>query len=129
QVTDGDTILGATQGADPFAFLQDALSNLQTTPSKFETDLSADEDASVLELSQKVGGKNVFNYAIARVKYRAPSGADASNVQVFFRVFSTLVSALDYDTLNPTFLTQTGNYRRTASTAGSSAMPLLGIHT
>src|SRR5262249_315700 len=87
----------------------------------------ADESASVLELSQKVGGKNVFNYAVARVRYLAPAQTPATDVQVFFRVFSTLVSALDYDSVNPTSSTQTGNYRRTASTAAASATPLLGI--
>ncbi len=122
QVTDGDTMLGATQGSDPFGFLQGALTTLRTTPSKFESNLSADEDASVLELSQKVGGKDVFNYAVARVRYRAPSGVNA-DVQVFFRVFSTLVSALDYDSTSA--LAVPGNYRRTGDTSGS--MPLLGI--
>ena len=125
QVTDGDTILGATQGSDPFGFLQDALTNLRATPSKFETDLSADEDASVLELSQKVGGKNVFNYAVARVRYLAPAQTPATDVQVFFRVFSTLVSALDYDSTSASAVA--GNYRRTGNTSGS--MPLLGIQT
>jgi len=123
QVTDGDSILGVNQGSDPFAFLQDALTSLRTTPSKFETDLSADEGQSVLELSQKVGGKNVFNYAVARVRYLAPAQTPATDVQVFFRVFSTLVSALDYDSTSASAVP--GNYRRTANTSGS--MPLLGI--
>jgi len=125
QVTDGDTFLGATQGSDPFGFLQDALTTLRATPSKFETDLSADEGASVLELSQKVGGKNVFNYAVARVRYLAPAQTPATDVQVFFRVFSTLVSALDYDSTSASPVA--GNYRRTGNTSGS--MPLLGIQT
>ena len=123
QVTEGGSKLGVSQGSDPFAFLQDALTSLRNTPSKFETNLSADEDASVLELSQKVGGKNVFNYAVARVRYVAPAQTPATDVQVFFRVFSTLVSALDYDSTGSGAVT--GNYRRTGNTSGS--MPLLGI--
>jgi hypothetical protein len=123
QVTEDGSILGVPfQGHDQFTFLQDVLTSLRNTQSKFET-LSADEDASVLELSQKVSGKNVFNYAVARVRYLAPAQTPATDVQVFFRVFSTLVSALDYDSTSSGAVS--GNYRRTGNTSGS--MPLLGI--
>jgi hypothetical protein len=126
QVTEGDTKLSVPQGADPFAFLQSAMANLRADPARFENELSADENVSVLELSQQVGGKNVFNYAIARVRYVAPAQTPATNVQLFFRVFSTLVSALDYDSTSGS----TGNYRRTGNTSGPSgvgSMPVLGI--
>src|SRR5207249_3778867 len=70
-----------------------------------------------------VGGNRVFNYAVARVRYVASAQTPASDVQVFFRVFSTLVSALDYDSTSSGAVT--GNYRRTGNSSGS--MPLLGI--
>jgi Common central domain of tyrosinase len=121
------TVVGVTQGdADvdsnaPFTFIQGVLSSLRTDPSQFVTQFSEDESASVLELSRSVNSQRVYNYAIARVRYRAPVTIDASNVQVFFRAFSTMVSALDYDATGGTL----GNYRRTGNSSGS--MPLLGI--
>jgi hypothetical protein len=125
----GEIKLGVTQGDAgtdanaPFTFLGGVLSSLRANPSQFVTQFSEDENASVLELSRSVGGQRVYNYAIARVRYRAPVTVNASNVQVFFRAFSTMVSALDYDSTSGS----TGNYRRTGN--GSGSMPLLGIET
>jgi hypothetical protein len=121
------TVVGVTQGdADtdsnaPFTFIQGVLSSLRGDPSQFVTQFSEDESASVLELSRSVNSQRVYNYAIARVRYRAPVMVDASSVQVFFRAFSTMVSALDYDATSGTL----GNYRRTGNSSG--VMPLLGI--
>ena len=131
-VNPAGSVLGVTQGnADtdanaPFTFINGVLSALRMDPSQFnDVNFSEDENASVLELSHSVGmppnTQRVYNYAIARVRYRAPVTIDAANVQVFFRAFSTMVSALDYDSTSGT----TGNYRRTGNTSGS--MPLLGI--
>jgi hypothetical protein len=119
--------LGVTQGDAttdpnaPFTFINGVLTALRTDPSQFVTQFSEDENASVLELARSVGGQRVYNYAIARVRYRAPVTVDATNVQVFFRAFSTMVSALDYDSTSGS----TGDYRRTGNTSGS--MSLLGI--
>ena len=120
------TVAGVTQGLDtdpnaPFTFIQGVLASLRNTPSQFETQFSDDENISVLELSRSVGSQRVYNYAIARIRYRAPVTVDATNVQVFFRAFSTMVSALDYDSTSGT----TGNYRRTGN--GSGSKPLLGL--
>ena len=123
----GGVVVGVTQGDAgtdpnaPFTFIQGVLSSLRGDPSQFVTQFSEDETASVLELSRSVGSQRVYNYAIARVRYRAPMTVDASNVQVFFRAFSTMVSALDYDSTGGSI----GNYRRTGNSSGS--MPLLGI--
>ena len=79
---------------------------------------------SRLELSQKAGPGNaqrVYNYVVAKVRYLAPVGVPAG-VSVFFGVFSTAVSALDYDATSGT----RGNYRRTGNT-NASTVPLLGI--
>jgi len=124
-----DTRVGVTQGdADvdpnaPFTFIQGVLASLYNDHTQFESQFTEDENGSVLELSRSVGSQRVYNYAIARVRYRAPMTVDATNVQVFFRAFSTMVSALDYDATSGL----TGNYRRTGNTSGS--MPLLGIET
>jgi Common central domain of tyrosinase len=121
--------VGVTQGdADvdsnaPFTFIQSVLSNLRGDPTQFDSQFSQDENVSVLELSRSVAGQRVYNYAVARVRYRAPVTVDASNVQVFFRAFSTMVSSLDYDSTTGS----SGNYRRTSNSSG--AMPLLGIET
>lgn len=85
-------------------------------PSPFDF-ISQDEQASQLELSRSVGGIRVFNFAVAKVRYRANT-TDATDVKVFFRGFNVMVSALDYN--NP--ISATGNYRR--SVAGN--IPLLG---
>jgi Common central domain of tyrosinase len=126
-VTQGD--MDANHNA-PFEFIQAVVSafnsfnpaNPHDPSHPFLTQLSEDETVSQLELSQKVGGQRVYNYAVAKVRYLAPSGVDATNVSVFFRVFSTAVSALDYDAAGGT----TGNYRRTGNTNAAS-VPLLGI--
>lgn len=110
----------------PFAFIQNVISAFNHLPDDsshpFRSQLSEDETASQLELSQKVGGERVYNYVVAKVRYLAPTGVPAANVSVFFRVFSTAVSALDYDAAAG----PTGNYRRTGNVNGSS-VPLLGV--
>ncbi len=115
-----------TDSNAPFEFIQQVVKNFNNQPNNnshpFLTQLTEDESGSQLELSQKVGGQRVYNYAIAKVRYLAPSGVDATNVGVFFRVFSTAVSGLGYDATSGS----TGNYRRTGNTNASS-VPLLGI--
>jgi Common central domain of tyrosinase len=130
QIHTGGTLSGQTQGdADtdanaPYAFIQGLVASFNSLPNNSAHPflaLSSDEDASVLELSRSVNNQRVFNYAVAKVRYVAPATVDAANVSVFFRVFSTMVSALDYDSTSGA----TGNYRRAGS--GGSAVPLLGI--
>ena len=83
--------------------------------------LSQDQQVSQLELNSTIGTTPVFNYAVAKVRYRA-SMQPASNVQVFFRAFTTMRSALDYSYVapNPPQI----NYPRSGTPA--SAVPLLG---
>jgi hypothetical protein len=122
-VTQGDM---DTDHNAPYSFIQGVISAFNGLPNDnshpFLTQLSEDETASQLELSQKVGGERVYNYAVAKVRYLAPSGVPATGVSTFFRVFSTAVSALDYDSASG----PGGNYRRTGNTNASS-VPLLGI--
>jgi Common central domain of tyrosinase len=130
--TSDSPLAGVTQGDmdtdpnAPFAFIQAVISGFNSRPNDnthpFLTQLSEDETASQLELSQKVAGQRVYNYAVAKVRYLAPSGVPATNASVFFRVFSTAVAALDYDNTGGL----TGNYRRTGNANGGT-VPLLGV--
>jgi hypothetical protein len=117
-----------TDANAPFKFIQQMLANFNSLPNDashpFLTQLSEDESATISQLELATGNdpKRFYNYAVAKVRYRAPVGVPATNVSVFFRVFSTVVSALDYDTTSGT----TGNYRRTGN-INASSVPLLGI--
>lgn len=80
--------------------------------------LPSDLEVNRLELaSNDVNGDPVFNYALARVRFRAPEGVNAADVRVFFRMWTTGWTALEYS-LN-------GSYRRAGN--GPSASPLLGL--
>jgi hypothetical protein len=126
QVKQGDLVAGITQQpGDPFSFINNLVTSFNSLPDDnnhpFLTQLSQDENASQLELSPTSGGTPVFNYAVAKIRYRGD--VPAQNASAFFRAFKTMVSALDYDhTSGPT-----GNYRRSGNTAGS--VPLLGIQS
>jgi hypothetical protein len=84
--------------------------------------ISQDEVQSQLEAGQTIGGTPVFNFAVAKVRYRANTTA-AGSVQVFFRTFSMMRSALDYSYVgnNP----PTINYTRSGS--WPNGVPLLGL--
>jgi Common central domain of tyrosinase len=138
KVTTGQTIgvgPGAMTQADPTLlhpnpandFIQGVVANFNSLPNNSGHPflaLSADEAGSTLYLpGQDSAGVNVYNYAVAKVRYLAPLTVPASNVRVFFRAFSTLVSALDYDQTSGS----TGNYRRSGNTP--AAVPLLGIES
>ena len=76
------------------------------------------QETNRLELgTNDVNGDPVFNYAIARVRFRAPEGIEAADVRVFFRIWGTGWTALEYN-LN-------GSYRRFGDAPG--ATPLLGV--
>src|SRR5262249_40695204 len=79
-------------------------------------DILVDETASHLELSEAVNGTNVFNFAVARVRFRSLI-ADATNVRAFFRLFPASTTSTDFDSST--------TYRRAGQ--GGVAIPLLGI--
>ena len=62
-------------------------------------------------------GKRAYNYAVARVRFRAPEGVNAENVRMFFRLCTTGWSGLEYDTAR--------SYRRHGD--GPGAVPLFGL--
>lgn len=89
----------------PLKFVQDLLAAyndpmLPRAPGHpFDLDLVANEDSSAVEIAGTVGpspGTPVYNFAIARVRYRALSTA-ASNVRVFFRVFQASTTSTAYE--------------------------------
>jgi hypothetical protein len=78
--------------------------------------ISTDETGSRLELSEKVNGTPVYNFAVCRVRYRALS-VPAPTVRVFFRLFQTAATGTNYDS--------SGSYRRGGLTG--TVIPLLGV--
>ena len=67
-------------------------------------DISPDQETSQLEWMETSGGTRVFNYAVAKVRYKAPiptlpppNANDAENVKVFFRLFNTAGTAMQYN--------------------------------
>jgi hypothetical protein len=75
---------------DALTFIRNITSNI--TPAQF-TSLTGDQQASTLSsMPLTTGGQRVFNFALARV--RLNSGvANAENVRVFFRMFTTQTTA------------------------------------
>ena len=119
QVKQNDPKFGATMGSDPCAFITQVISNLNagtTGEQTFETGIRVDYDGSQLELSEKVGGTPVYNFAIAKVRYRAIARS-ATDMRVFFRLFPVATTSLEYD--------QTTSYRRCED--DEKIVPLLGI--
>jgi hypothetical protein len=124
QVTQGvqDPIFGLTCTGDQLGYLGQVLAKLRgpgghalfesmpTAPTPF------DPTGSELELSQKVGGVPVFNFAIAQVRY-AGGTLPADQVPVAFRLFTTAVTGTDYD--------PTGTY---ATNGATPPVALLGLH-
>lgn len=120
QIDEGaPAFFNATMGTDAPAFITSVIQNLNsgnTAGQTFEGDISIDQQTSRLELSETVGGVRVFNFAVAKVRYRALS-VSADDVRVFFRLFPASSTSLEYN--------QSTNYRRAVS--GSDVTPLLGI--
>ena len=120
QIEEGQPRFGFNIGADAAAassFLQEVVDSFNTlglTNHPYDT-ISTDQQASRLELSEKVNGKRVFNFAVARVRYRGQT-LDANGVRVFFRLFTTAATGLDYN--------ENSTYRRSA---GATPVSLLGL--
>jgi hypothetical protein len=102
QVKQGQSKFGAPVGgstpADAITFIQQVINNLNsgsTGGQTFESDL--DPDATQVALYQTdTSGTAVFNFAIAKVRYRAIA-QDAQAVRVFFRLCPALTVSLAYD--------------------------------
>jgi hypothetical protein len=118
QIEQDQSKFGANVGTDPTGFITQALTNLNAGSSGGDTfdAISTDQQTSRLELSQMVGGKRVYNFAVAKVRYRALTSS-ATDVRVFFRLFPVATTSVAYD--------QATTYRR--HTSGSAVIPLLGV--
>jgi len=120
QIQEQTARFGFNSGSDAAAaatFLQqvvDSFNGLGLANHPFDT-IATDQQASRLELSEKVSGKRVFNFAVARVRYRGQT-LDANGVRVFFRLFTTAATGLDFN--------ETSTYRRTP---GATPVALLGL--
>jgi hypothetical protein len=124
RVNAGGQAFGATMGAaaaDAPAFIQQAITNLNThnttvTGGQTFEGLPTDEQTAFVELSEQVSGTRVFNFALAKVRYRSLT-AQAPDVGVFFRLFPAATTSTDYH--------QATTYRRSGT--GAAAIPMLGI--
>lgn len=118
----GLTRAGITHGSGAGAslnFIQALLGQFNATPTDEDHpffDISQDPEESQLELASQSGGQPIFNFAVAKVRYRAPATINADDVKVFFRLFTTAATGFVYD--GATYPRQ-GN--------GASAAPLLGL--
>jgi hypothetical protein len=113
QVARGDTRFGVTMGTDPFKFLADvtaALTTGQGNAGGESFDANTEEQDEVISTAPlRMRGltfEPVFNFAIARVHYRALA-QPATNVRVFFRLFAANSTSTDFQT--------TTTYRRSPS--------------
>jgi len=121
----GDAKFGVTMGPDANsapAFIQNVIANLNNGHGTaggqtFDQDLTTDEDGSSLFVWPQDSGKNVFNFAIAKVHYIGLIGA--TNVRVFFRLFQAQTTNAAFDPAT--------SYRRAASNPHGQPIPLAGI--
>lgn len=125
QLKAGDKMFGLTagQGTSPqdgaTTWIQKTIDNLNNDPAGlgpvFDA-LPSDEDTAVLDLLQTdSSGNNIYNFALARVRYQDTQVA--SPVSVFFRIFAAQQVATTYD--------PTTTYR--SYTSGSTVVPVLGL--
>ncbi|MBY8976758.1 hypothetical protein KHP62_13120 [Rhodobacteraceae bacterium NNCM2] len=125
QVKDGDPKFGATLGGKSLTaastFITQVIDNLNTGATGGEDfDGLPTNTANEIALYQTdSSGTAVFNFAVARVRYRALVD-DAETVRVFFRLFPALAVSLAFD--------QGTTYRRFSDgVLNGQAIPLLGM--
>jgi hypothetical protein len=82
----------------------------------FDRDLVANGDTATVDVSGTIGGTAVYNFAVARVRYRALA-TPASNVRTFFRSFQAATTSTNYD---PTTTYLNGG-------TSSNPVPILGL--
>lgn len=120
----GGSFAGVTLGNDPLAFIQSVITLLQTQNTQaqrtqnyqlFES-LDPTENGSQLEWLPTLNNAPVYNFALARVRYRA-TVTSAVDIRVFFRMFQTAATGTDF---NPNTTYRTGGQP-------GSPIPVLGI--
>ncbi|MDQ3935349.1 MAG: galactose oxidase early set domain-containing protein, partial [Actinomycetota bacterium] len=95
-------------------FIRAAIDRLNAAPGQFTT-LDPTQEGSKLILWTDVMGIPLFNYVVAKVRYRANTTV-AQRVKVFFRMFNTVGTALEYS--------RQGTYRHNGP--GANTVPLIG---
>lgn len=126
QLKQGQVKAGIAQGSSGNDFISSLLDKFNILPDNdyhpFKS-ITIDQEDSKLELSETIGGVTVYNYAIAKVRYKAPIPAlpppdanDARDVKVFFRMFNTAGTAMNY---NPST-----TYKRAGT--GANTISLIG---
>lgn len=116
-VTYFDDVAQGTSASAPITFIRALLDKFNAGaegPSHPFNSLKTDQSEAPLALATSVAGMKLYNYAIAKVRYRA-TGTVADDVKVFFRMFNTVGTALEYDTAT--------TYR---VSSGANPVPLLG---
>jgi hypothetical protein len=125
QLKAGQKMFGLTagQGTSPqdgaTTWIQKTIDNLNNDPAGLGPvfdGLPPDEDTAALNLLQTdSSGNNIYNFALARVRYQ--DSQVASNVRVFFRLFAAQEIATTYDPAT--------TYRSFKS--GTTVVPVLGV--
>lgn len=115
---------GVTHGSGdnaPFDFIQTLLAEYNGLPADDNhpfLQLPTNQETNRLALySEDDDGDPIYNYAVAKVRYRAPADVNAEDVRVFFRLCTTGWTGLEYDF--------SSTYRRHGE--GADAAPLLGL--
>lgn len=118
QIKTNESRFNKTMLLDAPDFITTVIQNLNTNNAAGQTfeNLPTGQQDSILELSETVAGVRVFNFAIAKVRYRS-TAITATGVRVFFRLFPASSTSLEYN--------QGTTYRR--FTQGGAVKPLLGI--
>jgi hypothetical protein len=108
----------------PYDYIQAVLAAYnapQNGPHPFDQLPTAQESNRLALYAEDAEGDPVYNYAVARVRMRAPEDIDAVDVRVFFRQWTTGWTSLTYSDPHANI----GSYRRHGD--GPDATPLLGI--
>jgi galactose oxidase-like protein len=109
---------------DPLTYLSQFVTACDGAPPSLThlfDQIATDQQDSRLYLSTLREGEPVFNFAIARVRYRSLS-TPAPDVRVFFRLFTTSVTSMAYS-----LDTYPRNAAETLPTLGQSATDILTI--
>jgi hypothetical protein len=111
-----------TPSDTPHSFIQRLIGDFDAEADSplhpFET-LKTGQEESALELATTVDGVPVYNFAVAKVRYRAIA-QPAPGVRVLFRMFNTVGTALEW--------TSSTTYRREVKgAAGQDTVALLGV--
>lgn len=106
-------------GNDPIQFIRQCLDKLNNPANNGAALFEGLSVSATLDLAGNTGVAPflpVYNYAIARVRYRATT-TTAAQVKCFFRMFNVQATGLEFDPAN--------TYRRTSP--GPNTVPLLGV--